>query len=400
MPTFPLVTPGQTISIRVNATPDRELKIDVSSNDNSVSLIPSTLVFNSTHTSALLQIRSSSSGTKSISFFLHGINAQNFTTPIPKVLFVQNIRRSPSKVVNDEGCLSQGCYEKSLPSGAMEKEDKKVLSTSPWKNEAENASTDGVSAISDGNSSLPMSISGSRITSNTLVNSDLQALIISSHNASKEMSSTAKDTSYCVSEQPSTDYLPEVVQVNAFAKTVARSINRNTPSWVNIVAQQTVKTFDTQDFEAKLLRGQTIKGEYAKCGEILSGIEDQQRYYVYSTNQKILMHVNDEDINIGSDINTCIFRSASENQTLIGFANASSIWKTLQSSTGWSMKTNGIHFKNASESPVYSLFGQFSTKLTSDTAQIRIFVDGKMTITVASESEVCDFYIRESTCCV
>jgi len=385
--TFPVLAPGQLVSIQVNATPDRELKINVSSNDNSVTLIPLTLIFNSSHTTAALQIRSGSSGTKIISFFLHGIDAQNFTKPSDKVLFVQNTTRSLSKVVNDEGCLSQGCYEKNLPSGEMEKSDLIVHSTSPWENEAGNALTNGVSAISDGDVVLPTSMAGSRITLNNLYNSDLQTFIISSQNASKAMKSTVRDTSYCVSEQPSADYLPEVVQVNAFAKTVAKSVNRNTPSWINVVAQQTVKTFDTQDFEAKLLRGQTIKGKYSKCGEILSGIDDQQQYYVYSTNQKILMHVNEEDINIGTDVNTCIFRSASENQTLIGFANASSIMKTLQSSTGWSIKANGIHFKNGSGNPVYSLYGQFYTKLTSDSAEIRISVDGKMTITAASESE-------------
>ena len=398
--TFPLIKLEQTTTIQVNATPDRELKISVSSNDNSVVVIPSTLIFNSSHTTATLQIRSITNGTKRISFFLHGSDAQNFTNPTPKVLFVQDSRKVLSKIVNDEGCLAQGCHEKSLPSHEMENEGKKVHSTSPWKNEIGNTSTDGVSTISDGDSDLPMSISGAQITSDSLVNGDLDKFIINSHNDPKAKNSTAKETSYCVSEQPSADYLPEIVQVNAFAKTVAKSINRNTPSWINFVAQQTVTTFDVQDFEATLLRGQTIKGKYKKCGEILSGIEDRQQYYVYSTNQKILMHVNEEDINIRSNVNTCIFRSASENQTLIGFAKASSIWKTLHSSTGWYIKANGIHFKNTNGNPIYSLFGQFSTELKSDSAQITIFVDGKMTITVVSESEVSNFCIRESTCCV
>ena len=398
MPTFPVLVTGQTLIIQLRASPDRELKIDVFANDNSVILIPATLIFNSSQTTALLQIRSSSTGMKKISFVLHGIDARNFDEPDPRLLFVQGSEESSSKIVNNEGCFSPGCHEETLPSGEMEKEDKKVLSTSSWENKAGNVSTDGVSAITDGDSALPLSISGSKIIANNLVNGNLDKLITISHNASKAMNLTVKDTGYCVSEKPSADYLPEIVQMNAFAKSVAKSINHNTPFWIYIVAEQTVTAFDPQDFEAKLLPGQEIKSKYAKCGEILSGIEDRQQYYVYSTNQRILMHLNDEDIIIGSNVNTCILRCASENQTLIGFANASSILKTWQSSTGWSMKVNGIHFKNGCGNPVYSLYGQFYTELTSDSAQIRISVDGKMTITVASESEVSSFYIRESSC--
>ena len=396
LPKFPIMQQNETYNFTISARPESDLGIKVFSDDNLVIRNTSILIFNFLRRNAMFQIHSGSPGMKVISYNLFGSDASFFKLPKSQVIYVQAPVPRLHKILSDNGSISQGCHDRRLSTGEKKKVDLKLHSTAPWTDHAGKVSTEGILLMDVGGSSLPTSLVGTSIMSNTLSNSDFDDFVIKhkNHSESSAKTSIKNQAERCISQEPSIDYLPDIVRMNAFSKAVADGTNRNTPSWINLIPEESMKTFSTQDLEAKLVQGKEIGKSYAKCGEILSGIEDQQQYYVYSTNQKMLLHVNDEDINIGSDAKTCIFRSASEDQTLIGFANASLILKTLQSSTGWDIEANGIQFKNTRGDPVYRLFGKFSTELKSDSAQIRILLDGQMSFTVTSETEVCYFYIK------
>jgi len=389
LPLFPIMQQNKTYNFSISARPESDLKIKISSDDNSVVLNSSILMFSHLRRNAKFQLRSSSPGMKVISYSLFGSDANSFESPKSQILYIQTLAPLLHKVISDNGSISQGCHDRKLTTGGRKKVDLKLHSSAPWTDHAGRVSTEGVLLMDVGGSRLPTSLVGSSIISNSLSNSAFDDFITKhkNHSESSTQTSIKYQVQRCISQQPSADYLPDIVRVNAFSKTVADGANGIIPSWINLIPKHSMTTFDTQDFEAKLVQGKEIGKKYAKCGEILSGIEDQQEYYVYSTNQEMLLYVNDEDIDIGADAKICIFRSASEDQTLIGFANSSSILKSLQSSTGWDIKANGIQFKNKSRDSIYRIFGKFSTELTSDLTQIRIFVDGQMTITVASKSE-------------
>ena len=338
----------------------------------------------------VVQLRSSTPGVKVIMYTLSGSDADTFTRPHGQVLHVKPLASNLSSVIRNDGALSRGCYKKDIASGKSEKVNVTLHSTAPFKNQTGNVSTDGVISMDDGDADLPLSMAGSSIVSNSIVNTGIDDFVIKNKNNSAVDggNSTRKEKSLCTSEEPSIDYLPEVVEVNAFIKTVTDGINRNTPSWINFVPEQTVKTFDTQDFEAKLLQGKDIKSKYKECGDIINVIEDDRQYYIHSTNQEMLMQVNDEDINIGPGVKICMFRSVGENETVIGFANAAKVIKTLESSTGWIIKANGIQFKNTSEAYIYRIFGQFSTEMNSDSVKIKISINGNMKFSVTDDNEV------------
>ena len=390
LPVFPILEQGKSYNFKVHAKPDNDLRIDISSSDNLLAINPPTLTLNSLVTYAEFQLRSNSPGMKVLSYALHGSDASKFIPPNSQVLYVQTSALRINTVVSSSGTLSQGCHDKNIPAGESKKVDVKLHSTAPWTDQTGNVSTDGVLIMDVGGTALPASLVGSSIISNNLVNGKMDEFVTKhkNHSSASGQNSTSMKTGQCVSEEPSIDYLPEVVQVNAFSKTVADGINQNTPSWVNLVPEQTVKTFDTQDFEAKLLRGIDIKNKYKKCGDVLNVIEDDRQYYIHSTNHKMLMHVNDEDVDIGTGVNICIIKSISENETAIGFANASKVLKTLEASTGWIIKANGIHFTNISGAPIYRIFGQFSTELSSESTKVKISIHGDMKFSAADETEV------------
>ena len=391
LPTFPILHQGKIYTFTVTAKPDKDLKVNISSNDDSVFLSPRTLVFHSMQTNAIFQLRSSSPGMKVISFSLSGSDASSFEPINSRIIYVQTPAPQLNKVISDSGSISQGCHDRKVTTGEGKKIGLNLHSTAPWIDHAGKVSTEGILLMDVGGSKLPTSLVGSSITSSNLINSPFDEFIMKHRNGSSFGTDTSiKDGSEsCITTQPSTNYLPEIVEINSFAKTVLDGVNHNIPFWINLIPEKTVKTFDIQDFDAKLLRGQEVRTKYAKCGEILAVVENDQQYYVHSTDQKISMQVNEEDINIKSDAKVCIFRSAGDNQTLIGFPNASASLKTLYSSTGWRIKANGILVNgNTSGSAVYHIFGKFSTKLTSDSGQVRISVEGKMTVTVNSEAEV------------
>ena len=395
LPDFPILQQRKTYNLTVHTKPDNDLRIDISSSDNLLAINPPTLTFNSTVTYAVFQLHSNSPGMKVLSYALRGSDASTFIPPNRQVLYVQTSVLRLDTVIRSNGALARGCHDKEITAGENENVDLKLHSTAPWTDQAGKVSTDGVLIMDVGGTALPASLVGSSIISNNLVNGKMDEFVTKhkSHSSASGQNSISLKTERCVSEEPSIDYLPEILQVNAFSKTVVDGINQNSPSWINLIPEQTVRAFDNQDFEAKLLRGQDIKGKYTKCGDILNVIENDKQYYIHSTNQKMLMQVNDEDINIGPGAKICMFRSVGENETAIGFANAAKFIKTLESSTGWIIEANGIQFKNTSRLPFYHIFGQFLTEVNSDSARIRISINGDMTFVVANEADVSDMQL-------
>ena len=398
MPTFTEMHPGKTYVFTANAKPDTDLKITITSNDNSLAITPSTILFDSTTTCASFQLRSSSPGVKQLSYRLHGSDALAFRQPLSQTIYITDPDPNLDKIISTTGALSQGCHDQVMNVGDRRKKGVPVHSTSPWTDQAGKVTTSGISSMDIDGATLPASLVGSSIIDDNLVNSNMGDFIIKHTNDSSAgpMNLTIVEREGCVSEKPSTVYLSDVVKVNAVPKTVADGVNQNTPAWINLIPQQTVTTFDTQDYAASILRGQDIKEKHKKCGDVVTAIEIDKRYYMYSTNQKMLMHVNDEDVHVGSGVQICIFRSISENQTTIGFPNASKILQTLESSTGWKVKANGIDFKNTSMGSLYRIFGQFSTEMSSDSARIKLVITGDMEFVVMNDTEVSNVYITNN----
>ena len=390
LPGFPPLDSGKPYNFTVHAKPDNDLKITITSNDDSLAIAPSTILFDSVTTYAKFQLHSSSTGMKALSFRLHGSDASGFRNPQTQTIYVQDPAPHLDKVISSTGALCQGCHGQVMTVVDRQKKNINLHSTAPWTDQAGKVTTSGVLVMDVDGATLPASVVGSSIIADNLVNSKLGDFIIKHTNDSSagERNLTVVEAGICVSEKPSTVYLSDVVKVNAVPKTVADGVNQNTPAWINLIPQQTVTTFDTQDYAANILRGQDIKEKHKKCGDVLTAIENDQRYYMYSTNQKMLMHVNDEDVDVGSGVQICIFRSISENETVIGFPNASKILKTLESSTGWKIKANGIKFKKTSMGSVYRIFGQFSTEMSSDSARIKLAITGDMMISVTNDTAV------------
>ena len=395
MPGFTDIHPGKTYIFTIEAKPDNDLKITITSNDNSLAITPSTLLFDSITTRASFQLRGSSPGMKQLSYRLHGSDALAFRQPLSQTIYVIDPSPNLDKIISRTGALSQGCHDQIMNVGDRRKKGVPVHSTSPWTNQAGYVTTSGISSMAIGGATLPASLVGSSIIDDNLVNSKLEDFVnnYTSDRLAEAKNLTVEETERCVSEKPSTAYLSDVVKVNAVPKTVADGVNQNTPAWINLIPQQTVTIFDTQDYAANILRGQDIKEKHKKCGDVLTAIENDQRYYMYSTNQKMLIHVNDEDVQVGSGEQICIFRSISENQTTIGFPNASKILQTLESSTGWTIKANGIDLKSRNTGSIYRLFGHFSTELSSDSAEVKLAITGDMEFVVMNDTEVSSIYI-------
>ena len=388
LPAFTSLRPRETYTFLVKAKPDKDLKIDISSSENLDLITPSTLIFNSKTTEATFQFRSNSSGLKALSYRLHGSDTNVFTTPKKQTLYVLESLPGQEEVLSSNGSLSQGCFGKAA---TVYTSDVHFHSTAPWIELPDNITTEGVLVMNIDGATLPASSAGSSIISDALVIGSFGDFIFS-HNidsSARGRDSSVEDTKYCVSERPSTGYLSIIVQVNAFAKTVADGMNQITPAWINLIPQQTIEIFNEQDFGATLIRGKAIKEKHKNCGGVIHAIEDDQIYYMYSTNQKMLMHFNDEDVDVGSGEKICIFRSVSENQTAIGFADASKALKTIESSTGWKMKANGLLLKNTSMNSFYRFFGQSSTEMSSDSVNMKISIDGNMEVPATNDTAVC-----------
>ena len=398
LPGFPQLHPGKTYNFRAHAKPDNDLKITITSNDDTLAITPSTILFDSITTHAVFQLYSSSSGMKALSFRLHGSDASDFKAPVTQAIYVQDPSPHLDNVISSTGALSQGCHDQVMTVVDRQIKNINLHSTAPWTDQAGKVTTSGVLVMDVDGATLPASLVGSSIINDNLVNSKLEDFInnYTSDRLAGAKNLTVEETERCVSEKPSTAYLSDVVKVNAVPKTVADGVNQNTPAWINLIPQQTVTTFDTQDYTANILRGQDIKEQHNKCGDVLTTIENDQRYYMYSTNQKMLMHVNDEDVHVGSGAQICILRSVSENETVIGFPNASKILKTLESSTGWKIKANGMDFKNTSMGSVYKIFGQFSTEMSSGSAQVKIAITGDIKFVVINDTAVSNIYITYS----
>ena len=394
-PGFTTIQPGKTYIFTIEAKPDNDLKITITSNDNSLTITPSTILFDSVTTYASFQLRSNSEGTKQLSYRLHGSDALTFRQPLSQTIYVKDPDPTLSKTISETGALCKGCHDKVMTAGNKRKKAVPVHSTSPWTDEAGKVTTSGISSMDIDGATLPASLVGSSIIDDNLVNSNMGDFIIKHTNDSSAGPTNLpiEETEGCVSEKPSTVYLSDVVKVNAVPKTVADGVNQKTPAWVNLIPQQTVTTFDTQDYAASILRGQDIKEKHKKCGDVVTAMENNQRYYMYSTNQKMLMHVNDEDVHVGSGVQICIFQSISENQTTIGFPNASKLLQTLESSTGWKIKANGIDLKSRNTGSIYRIFGQFSTEMSSDSAQVTLAITGDMEFVVMNDTAVSNIYI-------
>ena len=396
LPGFSIIEFGIVYTFTIKARPDNDLTVQITTNDKTLIVNPSTIRFNSSITVAKIELRlvSNSTDIKVLSFTLGGTDANVFKTPKDHVLYTKSSQLlfSNREVINNEGALPKGCHNKKIQANDKEigNTGLPVYSTAPWKDAMGKESTDGIILMDVKGTSLPASLVGSSIISNTLVNSEMGDFIYRHKNDSipQRNESAAEGLGRCISEKPSAKYLPEVVEVNAFSKTVTDGINRNTPSWITFNSEKTVKIFDTQDFEAKLLKGKDVKQLHPRCGEVLKGIEEFQQYYFYTTNQNMSMLVNDEDIDIGPKAQICILKSVGNNETFIGFANAPKFLKSLAWSTGWSIKTNGVKFTNRMDVPLYRIYGDFSTELESNDAEMKISLIGDMEISTSNDNEV------------
>lgn len=348
-------------------------------------------MFNGSVTSAVFQLTPDSHGVNLINYILGGADATNFRPLEKQVLYVQSESATydVDNIIRSDGALSRGCFENELVTSEGNNMDLhlKLHSTAPWRGKFDEKSTDGVLLIDIEGTELPASLVGLSIKSKDLINNKVSDFILKQKNQSSLARIEDKATG-CVSEAPSTKYLPEVVEVNAFSKTVSDGFNQNTPSFTSLVPEGKVTTFDQQDFEAKVLPGNVTRVLYAKCGEIVKSLNDMHQYYVFSTKQRMLLRMSEEDFDFGPQTQICVMKSVGQNKTLIGFNNALKKSKFWESSTGWSVKINGFHYEKKGSLFSYGVFGEFSTVVRSKEKVAEILLAGYMEFYAENDIEV------------
>ena len=389
----PNIQLGKVYTLTVEARPDNDLTVEMTTNDKSLIVNPSTIRFNSSVTVAVVELHSNhAGGMKVLSYKLEGTDASVFVQPRNQIIYVQNSFSRYDKVISDIGALSKGCHIKQIDASDKKNDKVNVFSTAPWKDQRDKESTDGIILLDIQGTVLPASLVGSSIVAKALEFGKMDNFVAHTWPDinDADLAISVKDGA-CISEGPSSRYLPTIVNINAFFKSVADGINELTPSWFRIIPEVTMTSFDPNGLEGSLISGFKVKSQYQICGEIVNIVDDERMYYAYTASQKVSIRLWDEDIDSSAKGPFCVIKSVHKNDTIISFADPLTQSKTLQLATGWAMQIKGIYFTNRNGAQLYHIFGNFSTMLTSRMATFEIKFDGDMKISVENDSKVCRF---------
>ena len=396
LPSYPFLNSGQDYSFTMTAQPDVNLSVDLTLSNENVVVMPRKLEFNSTTKHSSFKLRANVTGAHVIYYKLDGADAETFDNPLNSIVYVRNTatgnKTITDQMIDDKGALARGCYDQQVKRNPKSgrAETYKLHSSAPWEHLPRHLSTNGVIVMDIEGTSMPKSIIGANVSFEQIENHKFDDFVSQFGNLQTGDRSVASknESKKCASQKPSTQYLTDIIESNSFQKTVVDSVNKRTPGWFKMVAEKTVKSFQPRDFIAKIITGKDLKKLYPDCGKELKGLQDEERYYAYSTNQNVLLSIGEEDLFLDTGKQVCIFQSVSDNDTLIGFPKSAKESEAFKSATSWSGKTKSIQFSNSSGSPSLRMSGKYSTTLKSELSNIRVTLDGNMHIVTGIKSEV------------
>ncbi|XP_065064748.1 uncharacterized protein LOC135690976 [Rhopilema esculentum] len=395
LPLFPIMYVNRNYSFTVKAKLDIELRILLAPYDENLSIYPKKLVFNQAKNSANFTVRATIAGPYVLSYKLYGDNAGVFDAPMNSIVFFRETNKSMAvNIINDEGILSKGCHSQSSVekrTDGTRKAGLTLYSTAPWQHRPNSESTDGMVLIDvEGTSGLPTSLVGSTITIESLTNNNFDEFVNKYRRIRNVNESVESRIPQCISVIPSNEYLAEAIELNSFAKTVAEGVNRRTPSLLNIFVEKSAKIFDLKDLVANIYSGNEVKRIFTKCSKVLLGIDENKKYFVFLTTQRVLLHIAEEEIDLKRDDVVCIFESINGNETLIGFpdsASESAVWESL---TGFAGIMKGIHISAEDKKQIYRVFGEYSAVLSTNTFKMAFKLNGDM---LMDTDEAFEFFV-------
>ena len=160
--------------LEISASPDEELTVRLQPNDEkSLNVTPSQVTITYPETKAQFNIQGKQSGRYTLNYVLSGRSADSFATPEGSPVFVTRSRRSGSSfryfqaVDTNTGILRESCCapDTSVFSGCpMSTDEVELLSTCSWQQSGQSYTTSGVVFSQFSDLSLPLSITGIKVT--------------------------------------------------------------------------------------------------------------------------------------------------------------------------------------------------------------------------------------------
>eukprot|EP00794_Sanderia_malayensis_P014863 gene14863-16407_t len=265
----------------------------------------------------------------------------------------------------------------------------------PWKKASEYDWTDGVVVMDIQGFVMPTSIIGSNVSARSIENKDFglftQKYSNDNFDTTKILGTDNEANSQrCSSKIPSSSDLTDVVELNAFSKTMTDSVNSRTPYWINLVANLTTNSFTTTDFIANVYNHTKLRHHYPECSRLLGNDANSLIWHAYVTRQRLSLHMAEEKLVLDSGKQTCIFGSLNEREIVIGFLQSELYCNVFKTSTGWSSKMKSIRF---TENGVYSSLesaGAFSDQLSliNGSSSIIVNITGNIHFTLSNNSNV------------
>ena len=159
--------------LEISASPDEALTVRIQSNDEKgLNVTPSQVTITYPETKAQFNIQGKQSGRYTLNYVLSGRNADSFATPEGSAIFVTRPRSGSSfryfqAVDSNTGVLKPSCCapDTSVFSGCpMSTDEVELLSTCLWQQSGQSYTTSGVVFSQFSGLSLPLSITGIKVT--------------------------------------------------------------------------------------------------------------------------------------------------------------------------------------------------------------------------------------------
>eukprot|EP00794_Sanderia_malayensis_P003951 gene3951-4496_t len=400
IPEFPMLQMNKRYSFIITAKPERQLGLEITTNSNGVIFTPSRFNFTADSNTVTFTVRSNQQGLHLVRYSLSGTNANIFAKPQTRLIYVRddgyNNFTAINNIIDDKGTFIQGCYVTDKLK-IKDTQNKSIVfhSSAPWMNASEYDWTDGVVVMDIQGVVMPTSIIGSNVSARSIENKDFGSFTQKYSNDNFDSAKTLgtdneANSQRCSSKIPSSSDLTDVIELNAFSKTMTDSVNSRTPYWINLAANLTTNSFTATDFIANVYNDTKLRHHYPECSRLLGNDANSLIWHAYVTMQRLSLHMAEEELVLDSGKQTCIFGSVNERDTLIGFLQSELYCNVFKTSTGWSNKVNSVRF---TENGVYSSLesaGAFSDQLSLITGSSNIIVKitGSIQFNLSNNSNV------------
>eukprot|EP00794_Sanderia_malayensis_P014521 gene14521-16026_t len=410
IPEFPMLQINKRCSFVITAKPEQQLGLEITTNSNEVTFSPSSFNFTADSNTVTFTVRSNQQGLHLIRYSLSGTNANIFAKPQTRLIYVRddgyNNFTAINNVIDDKGTFIQGCYVTDKLK-IKDAQNKSIVfhSSAPWKSTSEYDWTDGVVVMDIKGVVMPTSIIGNNVSARSIENKDFGLFTQKYSNDNFDSTKTLgtdneANSQRCSSKIPSSNDLTDVIELNAFSKTMTDSVNSRTPYWINLVANLTTSSFTATDFIANVYNDTKLRHLYPKCSRLLGNDANNVLWHAYVTRQRLSLHMAEEELVLDSGKQTCIFGSLNEREIVIGFLQSELYCNVFKTSTG-SLDLQKMAFIQVWKVLVFSggispiiqtiAAGLTSVELKSISA-FNLFLHGKGIVRVeeqGSKNEVC-----------